>query len=104
MSFFWLELSQLPNYQIIQLPDIQLPNACPVRNLKALIDDRKRFTHVRFGDAQRRIGEERVPTHERIESVFAEEPPQGGHLVRRAVERRQRLPRGAVSNELDEPE
>src|SRR5215213_2612252 len=51
-----------------------------VCRVQALVDDRERFGELGFGDAQRRIGEEAVPAHERIETFLAEEFTERLHL------------------------
>src|SRR5262245_20512555 len=45
----------------------------PVGCGQPLVDDRKRFGELRLRDAQRRIREEAIPSHERVEALFAEE-------------------------------
>ena len=44
-----------------------------VRNLEAFVDDGEGFAQLLFVDAERRIGEERVPAHQRVEALLAEE-------------------------------
>jgi hypothetical protein len=52
-----------------------------IRDLQPAINNRKRLAQLHFINAKRRIGEERVPAHQRVESLLAEEAPEGGHLV-----------------------
>src|SRR5438093_1280455 len=44
-----------------------------IRNVQPAIDDCKRLTHLLLGDAERRVREERVPPHEGVEPLLAEE-------------------------------
>ena len=54
--------------------------------------------------AQRRIREERVPANERVQALVAEMLAERLHLRRAAVERRHRLHRRAIPDELDDAE
>src|SRR5438876_3176920 len=73
-----------------------------VGNLQSLVDDREGFAHFCFGDTQRRIGEEGIPTHERVETFLTEIFSERLHLRRGAIERRQRLERLMISHQLDD--
>src|SRR5882672_4527996 len=75
-----------------------------VRDVEAAVDDRERFAQLCFGDAQRRIGEERVPAHERVEPFLPEESRERLHLVGGAVERRERCLFRLVAHQLDQAE
>src|SRR5947208_2163681 len=75
-----------------------------VRDRQAAIDDRKPLSQIVLGDAQRRVREEGVPSHERVEAVRAEELAERGHLGRRAAEGRERFTRLAVADQLDDAE
>ena len=57
-----------------------------------------------LGDAQRRVRVDRVVGDHRVQAVLAEELADRLHLVRRAVERRQRRPRVAAADEVQDPE
>src|SRR5713101_2072262 len=61
-----------------------------VGDLQRTVDDRERVAQLRFRDAQRRVREEGVPAHERVEPFLPEELAERRHLVRRAVERGER--------------
>lgn len=52
----------------------------PIRHLQRAIDNRETLTQLVFGNRQRRIREEVVPPHERIQAFLAEEPAEFGHL------------------------
>src|SRR6266849_3906223 len=77
---------------------------CLVGDFEATVDDREGLAHLRLGDAQWRVGEERVPAHERVEPFLPEELAERRHLLRRAVERRERDRFRVVAHELDEAE
>ena len=53
----------------------------PVRDFQALINNREGFAQLFLVNAQRRIGIERIPAHQRVESLLAEELPQRCHLI-----------------------
>src|SRR5439155_8638402 len=77
---------------------------CSIRNLQPAVDDRKHLAHLRLRDAQRRVREERVPPHERVQAFLPEKLAERCHLLRRAIEGRQGRPLCAITDELDEPE
>ena len=76
----------------------------PIGDLQRAVDDRKPLPELRFGDAQRRVGEEIVPPDDGVQTFLAEELPERRHFSRGAVERRQRLPGAPIANQLDDPE
>ena len=53
----------------------------PITDLQTLINNREGFAQLFLVNAQRRIGIERIPAHQRVESLLAEELPQRCHLV-----------------------
>src|SRR5690242_15359102 len=71
-----------------------------VRDLQPAIDNRERLAQLGFRDTKRRIREERVPTHKRVESLFAEELAQRLHLGCSAVKWRERFARLSISDQL----
>src|SRR5580658_664270 len=75
-----------------------------ISNKQPAIDDLKRLAQLLLVDAQRRVGEESVPAHERVQPLLAEEAAKRSHLLRRTVERSHRLPRLAVANQFDDAE
>jgi hypothetical protein len=75
-----------------------------VGNLQAAVDDAEGFAQLLLVNAERRIGVEAVPAHERVEAVLAEEAAEGGHLVGGAVEGRHRLARLAAANQFEDSE
>src|SRR5262245_59562867 len=75
-----------------------------IRDLQPAIDDRECLAQLGLGDAQRRVREERVPPDERVQSLLPEELRQRRHLLRRAVERRERRLLRPVAYQLDQAE
>src|ERR1700722_9964718 len=75
-----------------------------VRNLKALVDNRKRLAQLLIVNAERRVSEESVPADESIETLLAEETPQSSHLFRSSVERSHGLACLAAANEFEDAE
>src|SRR4051812_7049724 len=72
--------------------------------LQPLINNRKRLAQLILSDAQRWIGKEGVPTHEGVEPLLAEVSAERLHLWRSAVERRHRLERLAIADQLEDAE
>src|SRR5436305_14438260 len=74
----------------------QIPNSlilnCGVSDLQPAVDDPKCLAQFGFGDAERRVREERVPPQEGVEPLLAEETSERRHPVRGAVERSQGEP------------
>src|SRR5439155_25101648 len=71
-----------------------------VRDLESSVDNPDRLAQLRFGDAERWIRIERVPPHESVQPFVAKEAGEGFHLIRRAVERRERLTFRAIAHQL----
>src|SRR5437762_10564270 len=72
--------------------------------LQTLVDDRKGLAHLILSDAQRWIGEEGVPTHKGVEPLLAKVSAERLHLWRSAVERRHRLERLSIADQLEDSE
>src|SRR5437762_14258037 len=85
----------------------QIPNSlilnCGVSDLQPAVDDRKCLAQFGFGDAERRVREERIPSQEGVEPLLAEEAAERRHLLRGAVERGERDLLRLVAHELGEP-
>src|SRR5436853_3586972 len=75
-----------------------------IGNLQALVDDGKSFAQLLLVNAQGRIGIESIPAHKCVETLLAEEPAEGGHFFRGAIERRHRLPCLAAANQFEDAE
>src|SRR5882724_5042086 len=75
-----------------------------IRDLQSLIDDRERLAHLGFSYTQRRVREERVPPHKRVEPFLTKELAERLHLLRGAVEGRHRFSCLRISHQLDDSE
>src|SRR5262245_26456194 len=75
-----------------------------IRNREPLVDDAERLAEFGFCDAQWRVGEERVPADKRVQTVVAEKSRERRHFLRRPIERRERLTRLLIANQLDQSE
>src|SRR5262245_4105962 len=63
----------------------------PVGDFKPAIDDGEPFAQLVLRHRQRWVGEKRIPAHEGVEPLVAEETRQRFHLVGRSIERSERL-------------
>jgi hypothetical protein len=75
-----------------------------IGDFESLVDDRESLAQLLLVDAERRIGEECIPTDERVESLLAEELSQRRHLFGSPVEWRHGLACFAVAYELENAE
>src|SRR6185369_9770639 len=73
-----------------------------IGNLKTFVDNRKSLTQLLFVNTKRRICIERIPPHDGIEALLAEELSKRSHLFRCAVEWGHRLLRLAITNEFED--
>src|SRR5215207_2613823 len=75
-----------------------------VGDVERAVDDLEALGQLRLGDAQRRVGVDRVVGEHRVHAVVAQELPDRLHLVRGAVERGERRERVARAHEIEDPE
>src|SRR5207245_4473453 len=73
-----------------------------VGDVERLVDDGKAFGQLALGDAQGRVGHDRVPADEGIEAVLAEVLPDRLHRLRGPVEGSERLHRLAIFDQLED--
>src|SRR5688500_20342031 len=75
-----------------------------VRDFQSAINDLERFAQLLLCDGERRVGEEIVPVHERVESLVSKERTKTLHLRARSVKRSHGLARFAIADELEDAE